>query len=107
MFKGSLETFNEGIFCENNDNEDMHSSSAPSNIYDTGGNVIPSPSLENLSIETSTGQTETRLKKYAKKYNACKFCQKKNQNIDRHLQQVHKNEPEVKRFMSLPKSIFC
>lgn len=37
------------------------------------------------------------------KVNVCIFCNKKQKKIARHLESVHKNEPDVKKFRDLPK----
>lgn len=53
--------------------------------------------VENLIVGVSkaTGGNE--------KFNVCKFCNKKQKKIARHLETVHKDEEEVKKFKDLPK----
>jgi hypothetical protein len=40
-----------------------------------------------------------------KKKNCCFFCKKLQTKIARHLETVHANEPEVKKFSLLPKNV--
>lgn len=37
------------------------------------------------------------------KFNVCLYCNKKLQKIARHLEYVHKDEEEVKKFKNLPR----
>lgn len=76
----------------------------------TDSNNVTRSSLE-TSLNTSgkkicddaTLHVENSKPKGANKQNFCYYCKKLQSKISRHLEQVHKNEEEVKAFISLPK----
>lgn len=92
------------------------------NENDDGTENSPNLSRENKENETSNGFLETSVNNSntcddgniivpvskttggGEKINVCLFCNKKQKKISRHLESVHEDEEEVRKFKNLPKS---
>jgi len=79
------------------------------NYIDTSNHKTSLESLIDISSVNTFGCREDNLyvpfsqPKGLKKKNFCYYCKKFQSKIARHLEQVHKSEPEVKKFSLLPK----
>lgn len=96
------------------DFEDDGSNSNMENVSDTSTANMEeniSTNLLEMSINTTinTLDTENVVVDVSKatggneKFNVCIFCNKKQKKLARHLETVHKDEEEVKKFKHLPK----
>jgi len=71
------------------------SSSSSFDVSKINKNVISICNDENMYVETSNAKSV--------KQNYCLFCSKLQTQLARHLETVHRNEPDVKKFAILPK----
>lgn len=88
----SSEENNNVQLCSEKSNNTIQNS-AESSLNVTGTNICDD---SNLSVIYSKPKGEEKL-------NFCYFCKKMQTKISRHLERVHKNEEEVKKFAVLPK----
>jgi len=73
------------------------SSSSSFDVSKINKNVISICNDENMYVETSNAKSV--------KQNYCLFCSKLQTQLARHLETVHRNEPDVKKFAILPQKI--
>lgn len=76
------------------------SNNTTQNSLETSLNVTGSKMCDDTYLHVNTSKP-----KGSGKQNFCYYCKKMQSKISRHLEKVHKNEDEVKKFTTLPKGI--
>ncbi|XP_043284902.1 uncharacterized protein [Venturia canescens] len=100
----SEDSMSAGNISSNSGHSRRASSSRPNNnslndsrLLNISGKAVTG-SIDNMSMIVQTSDEKKTDKKYL-----CKYCKKLYHKLARHLESVHKDEPDVQKFLVLPK----